>query len=79
LPEKFYGKKVEVIILEVEEELAINEKFCNVFIKHYRTFVLSHRPGIADMLIATTVLYYNRPLYTHNKKHFQFIPDIKLI
>ncbi len=59
--------------------LAINVDITNIFISNFKMFVLSHRPGIADMLIAATAIYYNLPLYTHNKKHFQFIPGLKLI
>lgn len=59
--------------------LALNENISNIFIKHYKTFALSHRPGIADMLIAATALYYNLPVYTHNRRHFQFIPDLQLV
>ncbi len=59
--------------------LAINDHITKIFIDHFKTFALSHRPGIADMLIAATAIYYNLPVYTQNKKHFQFIPGLKLI
>jgi tRNA(fMet)-specific endonuclease VapC len=31
-----------------------------------------------DMLIGATALHYNLMVLTHNKKHFQRIPDIKI-
>ncbi|RYE18278.1 MAG: PIN domain-containing protein, partial [Sphingobacteriaceae bacterium] len=39
--------------------LDINEAISAIFIKNFKEFSLSHRPGIADMLIAATSLYYN--------------------
>ena len=51
----------------------------DIFIDLFKTFTLSHRPGIADTLIAATALYYHLPICTLNKKHFQFIPGIELV
>lgn len=79
------GAKDKTDLMKLEKyiknytSLAVNENISNIFIKHYRAFALSHRPGIADMLIAATALYYNLSVYTHNRRHFQFIPNIQLI
>lgn len=59
--------------------LAINEGINAIFLELFSSYSLSHRPGIADMLIATTALYYELPIYTLNKKHFAFIPGIQLV
>ncbi|MFI5136536.1 MAG: type II toxin-antitoxin system VapC family toxin [Sphingobacteriales bacterium] len=59
--------------------LPVNTEITDIFIDLFRAFTLSRRPGIADTLIAATALYYHLPLYTLNKKHFQFIPGIQLI
>jgi tRNA(fMet)-specific endonuclease VapC len=59
--------------------LPVNSEITDIFIDLYRTFSLSRRPEIADTLIAATALYYQLPLYTLNKKHFQFIPGINLV
>ncbi len=59
--------------------LAINESINTIFLDLFTSYSLSHRPGIADMLIAATALYYELPVYTFNKKHFGFIPGIQLI
>jgi tRNA(fMet)-specific endonuclease VapC len=59
--------------------ISINTDITDIFLDLFRTHTLSHRPGIADTLIAATALYYHLPLYTYNKKHFQFIPGIELI
>lgn len=60
-------------------EIPINTEITGIFMDIYKTYALSHRPGIPDALIAATALYYHLPLYTLNKKHFQFIPGLKLI
>lgn len=41
-------------------------------------YCLSHKPFVPDMLIAASCLHYNIPLFTHNVKDFQFIPEIEL-
>lgn len=79
------GAKNKVDFARLENDLAkytiipINSEISQVFSNLYKTFALSHRPEIADTLIAATALYYDLPLYTLNKKHFQFIPGIQLI
>ncbi|HAL83599.1 MAG TPA: hypothetical protein DCO83_16315 [Mucilaginibacter sp.] len=60
-------------------QIPVNTEITEIFIDLFRAFTLSRRPGIADTLIAATALYYHLPLYTLNKKHFQFIPGIELI
>jgi tRNA(fMet)-specific endonuclease VapC len=45
----------------------------------YKTYAISHRPGIPDMLIAANSLYFGHSVYTNNKKHFRFIPGIRLV
>jgi hypothetical protein len=42
-------------------------------------YSLSHGLKAADAIIGATVKYYNIPLYTYNKKHFQFIEDLKFL
>lgn len=57
----------------------ININIDRLFTELYKTYAVSHRPGIPDMLIAATSLYYSSIVYTHNKKHFRFIPGIQLV
>jgi predicted nucleic acid-binding protein len=79
------GAKDKTNFKKIEKQLSnytsipINTDINDIFIDLFKTFTLSHRPGIADTLIAATALYYHLPLYTLNKKHFQFIPGIELI
>jgi predicted nucleic acid-binding protein len=60
---------------QIPIDIAVNDIFINLFTQ----FSLSHRPGIADTLIAATALHYKLPLFTLNKKHFQYFPNIELI
>ncbi len=65
--------------LDKYTSIPINIEITGIFIDLFKTYTLSHKPGIADTLIAATALYYDLPVFTYNKKHFQFIPGIKLI
>lgn len=79
------GAKNKADLAQIENQLAkyttipINAEISQIFIGLYKAFTLSHRPEIPDTLIAATALYYDIPLYTLNKKHFQFIPGIQLL
>jgi len=79
------GAKDKTDLKKIEKQLSyytaipINTEITDIFIDLFRTLTLSHRPGIADTLIAATAVYYHLPLYTYNKKHFQFIPGIELV
>jgi len=79
------GAKDKADLKKIEKQLSyytaipINTEITDIFIDLFKTLTLSHRPGIADTLIAATALYYHLPLYTYNKKHFQFIPGIELV
>src|ERR1700743_3701365 len=76
------GARDKADLKRVEKQLSkytsipINADITEIFIDLFKIHTLSHRPGIADTLIAATALYYHLPLYTLNKKHFQFIPGI---
>ena len=58
--------------------LALDERVVDGFSKLFENYALSHRPSIPDVLIAATSVYYQIPLFTLNKKDFQFIPSIEL-
>jgi predicted nucleic acid-binding protein len=59
--------------------LSLNEDVVQTFTDFFDQFSISHRPSIPDMLIAAAAINYNIPLYTHNKRDFQFIPGIQFI
>jgi hypothetical protein len=75
--------KAELAIIEKQlsryVSIPLNEGINDIFIDIIRTLILSHRPQIPDVLIAATAIYYSLPLYTLNKKHFQYIAGIHLI
>jgi predicted nucleic acid-binding protein len=41
-------------------------------------YKLSHNMSIYDSIIASSCLIYDLPLYTHNKKDFRFIDNLRL-
>ncbi len=79
------GAKDKLDMLKIQKHLSnytplpINELITDIFLELFTSYSLSHRPGIADTLIAATALYYELPIFTQNKKHFAFIPGIQLI
>jgi tRNA(fMet)-specific endonuclease VapC len=79
------GAKDKQDFVQIQKQLSnytmlpINEGINGIFIELFTSFSLSYRPGIADTLIAATALYYDLPIYTQNRKHFGFIPGIRLI
>jgi predicted nucleic acid-binding protein len=79
------GAKDKADFQRIEKHLAkytiipVNTDISDIFIDLFKMYTLSHRPAIADTLIAATALYYHLPLYTLNKKDFRFIPGIELI
>jgi tRNA(fMet)-specific endonuclease VapC len=79
------GAKDKTDFSKIEKQLnkytiiSINTEINDIFLDLFKNLTLSHRPGIADTLIAATALYYHLPVYTLNKKDFQFIPGIELL
>ncbi len=65
-------------LIEKFKILSINDGVTNCFSEIFENFSLSHRPSVPDMLIASTSLHYDIPLFTLNKRDFQFIPGIIL-
>jgi predicted nucleic acid-binding protein len=59
--------------------LPTNKSIDKLFTGLYKTYAISHRPGIPDMLIAATALHHRYTIYTQNKRHFRFIPGITLV
>ncbi|KAA8477486.1 hypothetical protein BDE36_3088 [Arcticibacter tournemirensis] len=65
--------------LDKYTHLPITAEISELFLELFRKYNLSHKPGIPDMLIAATALYYDLPLFTLNKKHFVYLDNIKLL
>jgi tRNA(fMet)-specific endonuclease VapC len=58
--------------------LAFDASIAQLAMQLQQEYVLSHKLGIPDALIAATALIYGLELRTYNLKDFRFIPDIQL-
>jgi tRNA(fMet)-specific endonuclease VapC len=59
--------------------LPLNSVISDLFVELARSYSLSHKLSVPDILIATTSIHYNIPILTNNHKDFKFIPEINLI
>jgi predicted nucleic acid-binding protein len=57
--------------------IPLSENISTVFIGISLNHSFSHHIKIPDALIAATAIHYGLPLFTENKKDFDFIPDVK--
>jgi predicted nucleic acid-binding protein len=79
------GAKDKNDLAKIEKQLSkyvvipLNIEITEIFLDLFKAHMLSRRPGIPGTLIAATALYHNLPIYTLNKKHFQFIESLQLI
>jgi predicted nucleic acid-binding protein len=82
--ELFYGARNKQELQMLERHLSfcycyqVDTKISELFAQLMKTYSLSHRATIADMLIAATAVVHAVPLYTLNVKDFRFIPNIQL-
>ena len=71
---KLYSTKRELktySILHIDKDISV------IAYKLYLNYTINNSLGIPDCLIAATALYFDLALYTDNKKHFDFIKNIK--
>ncbi|MCP9755125.1 type II toxin-antitoxin system VapC family toxin [Lacihabitans sp. CCS-44] len=66
-------------VLNFYTSIPINTSISNLSVELCEKFTLSHKPSIPDLLIASTSIHYNIPLYTLNKKDFVYLPNLTLI
>lgn len=66
-------ESLQIKILPLTED--ISNKAENILVKFYH----SHGIGILDSFIAATAITFNEELVTRNTKHFDFIPNLKII
>lgn len=73
--------EMEIILKQLNSytNLPITTEISHLFLELFRKYHLSHKPGIPDTLIAATALYYGLPVFTLNKKDFQYFPEIRLL
>lgn len=73
-------KKIETILKSLQINIIpINDGVSRVAEKILSEFYHSHGIGILDSFIAATALVYDEELATRNTKHFDFIPNLKLL
>ena len=84
LMELYFGakSKKELILikkfLSAFEILKLNEDVANVSLNLIEIYSKSHSLKIPDALIGATSIYHKIPLFTYNKKDFNFIKELKL-
>ena len=65
--------------LNMFQNISIDQDVLQLARELLNRYVLSHKMGIYDAIIAATCLVYDLPLWTYNKKDFRFIDGVKLI
>lgn len=60
------------------EIVPVDASISRLAVRLMQQFGLTHRPGMADVLIAATALETGEPLATSNLKHFRFIPGLAI-
>ena len=84
LMELYFGakSKKELILikkfLSAFEILKLNKEITDLSLNLIEIYSKSHSLKIPDALIGATSLYYKIPLFTYNKKDFNFIKELKL-
>ncbi|MCU0469433.1 MAG: type II toxin-antitoxin system VapC family toxin [Arcicella sp.] len=58
--------------------LTLDQEIVSLALSLQLEYVLSHRIGIPDSIIAATALVFNLELRTFNMKDFRFIPTLKV-
>ncbi|OGM20706.1 hypothetical protein A2714_03420 [Candidatus Woesebacteria bacterium RIFCSPHIGHO2_01_FULL_38_9] len=64
---------LEIDVIQINEDVSMMAE--DILTKYYHSYGI----GILDAFIAATALVYNQELATRNTKHFDFIPNLKLI
>ena len=70
-------KKINKILSEFKS-IDTDQDILDLSIKLVNSYALSHNMTIYDAIIAATCLIYDIPLWTHNKKDFKYIKELKL-
>lgn len=66
-------------ILEDFELIETTQDILRIATKLMNEYTLSHGMTVYDSIIAATCLVYDLPLWTHNKKDFKYIENLKLV
>jgi predicted nucleic acid-binding protein len=61
------------------EVIWLSSDECQQALELFSQYHLSHNAGLIDVLVGQTDLMLNVPLYTFNRKHYQFILGLQTI
>jgi predicted nucleic acid-binding protein len=61
------------------EIIWLSPEDCNKSLDLFIQYHLSHHAGLIDILVGQTAVTLGVSLYTFNKKHYQFIPDLQTV
>ncbi|CAA6819392.1 MAG: Death on curing protein, Doc toxin [uncultured Sulfurovum sp.] len=71
-------KKLNKILAKCQL-LDVDQEIMSLSVELMNRYGLSHGMGVYDAIIAATCMVYDLPLWTHNKKDFQFLDiDFKM-
>lgn len=82
--ELLYGAKTKSRIIDLNKQMKayevfhLNESISERALSLFLSYNIKHTIGTADALIAATALHYQLPLFTYNKKDFNFIKGLSL-
>ena len=82
--ELFFGAKDKSELQSIKNylnnysSLTIQPEISKMAVDLVENYCLSHKLNLPDALIAAIALYHNIELFTLNKKHFAFIPNLRL-
>ncbi|MGC8554472.1 MAG: type II toxin-antitoxin system VapC family toxin [Candidatus Acidulodesulfobacterium sp.] len=82
--ELYFGAKSKKELMLIKkflsafEILKLNEEITDISLNLIEIYSKSHSLKIPDALIGATSVYYKIPLFTYNKKDFNFIKELKL-
>jgi predicted nucleic acid-binding protein len=70
-------KKINQILSEFKA-IDTDQDILDLSVLLVNRYTLSHNMTIYDSIIAATCLVYDLPLWTHNKKDFKYLQELKL-
>lgn len=70
-------KKINKILSEFKL-IDIDQDILDLSVKLANVYALSHNMTIYDAIIAATCMVYDLPLWTHNKKDFRYLVELRL-
>lgn len=70
------NKFIKYLIKYHYQILPLNQQIVDIASELVKNYTLSHNMQMADALIASTAIVYEKTLISANAKHYQFIPNL---